>query len=85
MENEKLIEMKRLFLEFQIDYLKIEARSHEKILKDLDSEITFLFHELEKLPKRKEPSKSAERPPKEEHHYNILSYVFKKWKHCVSN
>ena len=52
MENEKLIEMKRLFLEFQIDFLKIEARSHEKILKDLDSEITFLFHELEKLPKR---------------------------------
>ena len=52
MENEKLIEMKRLFLEFQIDYLKIEARSHEKILKDLDPEITFLFHELEKLPNR---------------------------------
>ena len=24
---------------------------------------------VEKLPKRKEPSKSAERPPKEEHHY----------------
>ena len=52
MENEKLNEMKRLFLEFQIDFLKIEARSHEKILKDLDPEITFLFHELEKLPKR---------------------------------